>query len=377
MNLKEIFRRAVSILFIVSILSFAAITHAEIYTGEGSYVMSDGENLSVAKERAKADAMQNAQEKAGTYIQRVSKTKNFELVEDEVIAISSSIVKLIENPYFYPVEKVANLGGFLIRVTVKVQIDNANIIGWLNKDEQEKSTLVAQNDALRKANAEQARQIAELKRQFANKPQDQLANNPQEKERITQAFAAEDKIFLSNQKVEEANRLLENRKYNLAISIFHEALELNPNNSLAWYGLGIATIQSNNSNNRETNKIAIQYLDKSIQLNPNFDDAYRWRGLAYGRIGQTEQEIQNLDKAIQLNPNNHYAYYNRGRAYYALRVSGKDNLRMAFQDFNKAIQLKPNFASAYQYRGFCYRSLGDRKKAQADDAKFRELRYKR
>ena len=36
MNLRKIFRRAVSMLFIVSIMLVAAVSHAEIYTGEGS-----------------------------------------------------------------------------------------------------------------------------------------------------------------------------------------------------------------------------------------------------------------------------------------------------------------------------------------------------
>lgn len=92
----------------------------------------------------------------------------------------------------------------MIRVTVKVQIDDSDILRWLNKSEQEKSTLVSQMEALREANEEQARQIAELKRQ--------LANNPQDKEQIIKKFEVEDKIFLSNQKVDEGWKLWEKKR---------------------------------------------------------------------------------------------------------------------------------------------------------------------
>lgn len=42
MTWQKIFRRAVSVMAVVFMLSFAAVTHAEIYSGEGSYVMSEG-----------------------------------------------------------------------------------------------------------------------------------------------------------------------------------------------------------------------------------------------------------------------------------------------------------------------------------------------
>ena len=154
-------------LVVVMILFFASAAHAEIYTGEGKYVMSEGENLGVAKERAKADAMQNAAEKAGTYVRSYSRSKNFELEENVIETMTSNILKLIEEPKFLPYEQLDNLEGLLIRVIVKVQIDDSDINRWLNKDDKEKSELVSQNEALRKANAEQEKQIAELKKQLA------------------------------------------------------------------------------------------------------------------------------------------------------------------------------------------------------------------
>ena len=355
MNRGNFFRRGFIALLGVIFALNATVAHAEIYTGEGSYVMSEGENLGVAKERAKADAMRNATEKAGVYVKSYSRSKNFELEEDVIETMTANIIKLVENPHFYPLETVDNLEGVLIRVTVKVQIDDSDINRWLNKDDNEKSNLVSQMEALRKANEEQARQIAELKRQ--------LANNPQDTERITKEFAAEDKIFLSNQKLDEAAKFYYKGDYNGAIRIYDEALSLNPNNALAYYGSGLAYAQGLKQYER-----AIQDYDKAIELNPNYAVAYTSRGTSYALLGQKERAIQDFDKAIELNPKHAGAYNNRGLTY---RNLGQNEL--AIKDFNKAIELNPKYDKAYNHRGYTYQILGQYELAIKDYNKAIEL----
>ena len=388
---SKILRKIVSALFLSAFLLVNSVSHAEIYTGEGKYIMSEGENLGVAKERAKADAMRNASEKAAVYVKSYTLTKNLMVEEDVIETMAATILKLIENPHFYPLEEVDNLEGVLIRVTVKVQIDDSDINRWLNKSEQEKSTLVSQNEALRKANEEQARQIAELKRQ--------LANNTQDKEQITKKFAQEDKIFLSNQKVEEALEFFDRGDYNGAINLCNEAINLNSDNANAYFGRGTAYAELNQY------ETAISDYNNAIQLNPNLYQAYYNRGNAYFDLNQYEHAISDYSNAIQLNPNDYQAYYNRGNAYYnqnqyeraiqdyskAIELNPKhanayfnrgvayalqQQYERALADYDKAIQLNPNDAKAYQLRGICYQELGDEAKAQADFAKAKQLGYK-
>ena len=292
-------------MFVVSIMLFAAVTHAEIYTGEGSYVMSKVETLEVARERAKADAMRNATEKAGVYVKSYSRSKNFELEEDIIETMTANILKLVEDPKFLPYEQLDNLEGLMIRVTVKVQIDDSDIMRWLNKDEQEKSELVAQMEALRKANEEQARIIEDLKRQ--------LANNPNDREQITKKFEAEDKIFLSNQKVDEGWKLWNQKDFNGAKNVFDEAVKLNPDNAQAYFG----------------------------------------RGTSYNSLEQYELGIQDLSKAIEINPNIHSnAYNNRGWTYYCMK-----NYQQAIKDFEKALEITPNHAKAKNNREACLKAM--------------------
>lgn len=347
MSARKIFRRTLITLLTVSIMMFASVTHAEVYTGEGSYIMSKVETLEVARERAKADAMRNACEKAGTYVKSYTKIENLMLTEDVIETMTANIIKLIEKPIFQMLEGVDNLDGIMIRVTVKAQIDDSDITRWLNKDEQEKSELVAQMDALRKANEEQARQIEELKRQ--------LATNPQDKERITKEFADADKIFLSNQKVDEGWKLWSKKDFNGAAKLFDEAIQLNPNNSEAWRGRGTAYTEL------KQNEQAIQDFNKAIELNPNHDMAYNNRGNVYQVLNQYERAIQDYNKAIELNPNDALSYTNRGSCYNYLGQN-----EQAIADYNKALDINPNDETAYYNRGNSYYDLGQYEQAIAD-----------
>ncbi|MBR2518879.1 MAG: tetratricopeptide repeat protein [Selenomonadaceae bacterium] len=358
MNLKKIFRRVTPILFAGIIFFTSTNANAEIqtYTGEGSYIMSEGENLSIAKERAKADAMRNACEQAGTFVESTTQVANMMVTKDEIITMTGGIVKLLEDPAYAPLKELENLEGILISVKVKVSIDSEDVLKWMKKSSSERAQLVKQMDALQKANAEQERQIAELKRQLA------AATSANERQQIAQGFASEEDKFMSNQKVEEAWELEYDENYNGAIKLFDEAIQLDPNNALAYYGRGTAYSDINQNEN------ALRDLNKSIELNPNDDFAYNNRGIVYKNLGQYERAIQDYDRAVQLSPNDAATYYNRGNAYNELK-----QYERAIQDYDKALELNPDHANTYFNRGMAYKSLENYEAAIDDFTTFIEL----
>lgn len=79
MNRGNFFRRSLIALISMIFALNASIACAEVYIGEGSYIMSKVETLEVARERAKADAMRNACEQAGVYVKNYSRMRNFKL----------------------------------------------------------------------------------------------------------------------------------------------------------------------------------------------------------------------------------------------------------------------------------------------------------
>ena len=349
---RNFLRRTLSALFIASIMLCNA-AHAEIYTAMGEYIMSEGENLGIAKERAKKDAMRLACEQAGVYVKSYSRMKNFSLEADVIETMTANIIKLVVEPD-YKSEIVGNLEGYRIIATITAQIDDSDINRWLNKDSQQISELVAQMEALRKANAEQERQIAKLKRQ--------LKANPQDKEEIIKKFAEADKNFLSNQKVDEGWKLWDKKDYNGALNLFNEAIELNPNNSEAWRGRGTAYL------GLKQHEQAILDLNKSIELNLQFSATYYNRGIAYKELKQYERAILDFNKAIELNSQYINAYYNRGWVYGELK-----QYKRAISDYTKAIELNPNNADAYNNRGWYYYCLKQYKRAVKDFDKVLEL----
>lgn len=79
---------------------------------------------------------------------------------------------------------------------------------------------------------------------------------------------------------------------------------------------------------------AFQDLDKAIELNPKFFEAYTARGVTFVELGKLENAIEDFNKAISLNPQYPDAYYNRGSIYFK-----KGKQQEAISDFQRAARL--------------------------------------
>ena len=108
-------------------------------------------------------------------------------------------------------------------------------------------------------------------------------------------------------------------------------------------------------------KQAVNYLNKAIQKNPKFAEAYNNRGNAYRDLNQLQKAFADYNQAIRLNPNYVQAYNNRGNIYYDLK-----KYRLAVNDYNKSISLKPNYRMAYLNRGLAHHQLKNRTQACKD-----------
>ena len=380
-------------------LLISSTGNAEIKTYEGTeeYLMSEFETIDIAKQRAKQKAERSAQEKAGVYISTYSEMKDFELIKDEVVAITCGIVNVIDVKY--DVVPVENVNGFLIRATVKANIDTDDVNKYLDKSAQEKSAIVTQNKELQAAVAAQDKQISKLKSQIEKLKKEGKLSGKREREKISQEISAEDKIFQANLKLEEAQKKFFNHDFDAVIKLCDEALALDPNSSLAYskrgatYGVlnqqqkAIADCtkaiefdpkNADAYNNRgaaygnlQNYSAALADFNKAIEFDPNHSMAYNNRGSTLRVLGNVQQGLQDLNKAIELNPRVDIFYFNRGFCYVAM--SDAPN---AIKNFSKAIELNPNFANAYVARGHCYRAIGDVQKMQADFAKAQALGYR-
>jgi tetratricopeptide (TPR) repeat protein len=118
------------------------------------------------------------------------------------------------------------------------------------------------------------------------------------------------------------------QKYNMAIDDLNKAIELNPQYANAYYNLGII------SRNEGKFDRALEDYSKAIVLKPDYYNAYTNRGEVYILKGEYSDGIQDLNKAIELDPNLPYAYVNRGIA-----ESNLGNKEKSCRDFKRAIAL--------------------------------------
>ncbi len=329
MDIKILFRRGVSALFIAAILLINAVTHAEVFTAEGTYVMSEFETLYIAKERAKAVALRSAAEQARRYVTSYAAGNNFNLDSDSAELIAVNVIKSAAEPKF----KVKNM---TIRVTVKAQIDDSDIAPWLYRDLHEN---IIQYKALRRGEDKQAKSIDDLKRQPADTSQD--------KEQLAPKFAEADKIFLSHQKLHDALKLYNKGDFDGTIRLCDEAIALNPQYNFSYNNRALALI------GLEQYEQAIKDFDTSIRLNPSCFNAYNNRGAVYRRLNQYEKALDDHTNAIKIKPDFDDLYFNRGVDYYCL-----GEYERAIADFDKALELKPNCTQAEEYRERCLRALG-------------------
>lgn len=372
--------------------------NAEVKTYEGTdeYIMNEFETIDIAKQRARQKAERNAQEKAGVFISSYSQMKNLELVEDEVISIACGIMSVVDVKY--TTEPLPDVNGFLIRATVKANIETDDVGKWLEKSARERSTIVTQNKELQQAVAEQDATINKLKAQIKRLTAEGKLSGKREREKISAEIAAEDKIFQSNQKLADCRKLYYDGDYRGVVKLCDEAIKLNANNAQAYALRGAIYKEMQNYD------AAISDLSKAIELQPDYAAAYNDRGTVYQAQQNFSQAFSDYDKGVRLDPNEPAGYVNRGMMYlvtskfneavadankaielqnnfaaaYALRAGayleiGGVEAETILADLNRAIELDPKLAFAYYCRGIFWRAVGDPAKAQADFDKVTEI----
>ncbi|RCV65714.1 Tetratricopeptide (TPR) repeat, partial [Methanophagales archaeon] len=100
------------------------------------------------------------------------------------------------------------------------------------------------------------------------------------------------------------------------------------------------------SNRNKKYEDCLTFLNRFIEKEPYFAEAYNNRGNAYRKLNLYAKAIEDYSNAIEKNPTFAIAYDNRGVTYVRLNQYEK-----AFEDYDKAIELNPNLAEAYGNRG--------------------------
>jgi len=260
-----------------------------VFLADGTYVMSEEETLTIAKERALTQAMRSVSEQAGVYLESISEIKQMQLTHDDVILVAASVIKVIEKQ-FDPPEPVE--GGIKITCHIKAKVEPASV-------ETLKNQALAQQaiNELRQLQVEYDRAKQEIERLKieANKPRQDLTK--MDNQALSNHFF---KVgYLADQKGDIDGAL---RAYDIAI-------DLDNNNLKAHYNRANIYAQSPSG----FGAAAVDYMFV-ISRDEEFLLAYLGRGNLYLTHNFYENALADYEKFCEL--------YEQGKAD---RFKGKTN----------------------------------------------------
>ncbi|SFA82324.1 tetratricopeptide repeat protein [Selenomonas ruminantium] len=335
--------------------------------GNGMYLMgdSDTENVAVAKERAKQEALRNASEQAAVFVESMSVVDKGVLTSDEIRTYTASIMNIIGTPQ---ISMTPDGNGILFRCHLVAVVDSDDFKNLTPESMRESKRLAEENARL-------TREMDELKQKYAQ------AASEAEKQEIRVQIEQAGNHYMTVQDAEAAERFFNegcnfdrNKSYDKAVAAYQKAIHYNPQHSGAYNNLGIIyddvlkdyvkaeeyyklaiksnPLYANAYNNLGTLYVeqkrdyvkAEEYYKKAIQINPQLADGYRSLGTLYREQKRDYVKAEEYyKKAIQVNPQYAGAYFSLGYLY----TEQKRDYVKAEEYYKKAIQINPQYAYAY------------------------------
>jgi Holliday junction resolvase len=123
--------------------------------------------------------------------------------------------------------------------------------------------------------------------------------------------------------------------YPLAILYLEKAIEMNPNLKEAYNNLGRIL------NDLGRPDEALKYLNKALEIDPKYATALVNRGIALALLGRYSEALKDLDKAAALDSNNEKAWYNKALVHHILRQHNE-----AYRCILRALHINPNYEHA-------------------------------
>ena len=144
-----------------------------------------------------------------------------------------------------------------------------------------------------------------------------------------------------------------NTKGDLYLSVGIKKIKDNPYDAKAHFDLGVQCAQ------REAFHDAVKYLEKTIDLSPEYYEAYENLGCAYISLNNYEQAEIYLKRAVNLQSKSKSAHYNLGRLYYMKR-----EIKLAYDFYRTALKISPDYINAIKGMGTLYIAIGKYEEAK-------------
>ena len=337
-------------------LQLSSVCHAEIkeFSASATYTMSNYETLDIAQQRALREAERSALEQAGIYIESHTTVIDGKVVNDEVLAVASNVIRIKSKKFDKYFDAAKNL---VTSASIVAEIDTDKVDRGLKRDDI--AELTKQYNILKETYKKQEKELEDLKRQKTQSFE------------MEQAMKRIDNKFLASEKIAEINKLLYD---------FDEAIQKNtpkydgttkPSEWLA----NVPVWKTIDEEKKKRRNLIIDKCNELIKLDSENSNAYLMRGIAYenyfSTLSHEEKDnernvfygkaLEDYTKAISINSKNDEAYFRRARILKEL-----DDADGAVADYTKVVEINPQKWQAYEYRARIYCSIGNYEAAIRD-----------
>jgi adenylate cyclase len=148
--------------------------------------------------------------------------------------------------------------------------------------------------------------------------------------------------------------------FNLSVSMFEKAIEIDPNYALAYAGLAdiyntyFNFVVLSKEERAKTLGLQQKNIKKALNLNPYLSEIHRINGYVYGAAGDINNEYKCLKTALKMNPNDAQIQFALG---VFLRKRGLFHQSLKY--YTKALELDPLNPYHYMVRSICYNVIGE------------------
>ncbi|MBD2593763.1 tetratricopeptide repeat protein [Nostoc spongiaeforme FACHB-130] len=152
----------------------------------------------------------------------------------------------------------------------------------------------------------------------------------------------------------QGNTLFELQRYQDALSVYKQAVDIKPDYAQGWNGQGKTLFKLKQYD------AALTAYEKAIQIQPDYVDAWSGRGLTLQKLQRYPEAIAAFDKALQLHDDYPEVWNAKGEVFSELKQY--DN---AIKAYNKAIDLKTDYVEAWYSKGLAWQNLKNYEEAIA------------
>ena len=148
-----------------------------------------------------------------------------------------------------------------------------------------------------------------------------------------------------------------------ALEYWDKSLEINPKQANVYKSMALSSMKKGKFAD------AVAQFRKALEIQPQLPDVYSNIGHALMMSGRPKEAIEELEKEIQISPNSGFAYFLLGQAHLQQKEYEK-----AQKYYETAIKINPKYTNAYYGLASVCAKLGNRDKAKEYSEIFKKLK---